>query len=205
VSSHLAIATVTAGVRVLAARAAEKVPGAQVTTMRPSLIAAENLTRGVNIFLYLVKPNPVLANEDLPNRRADGSVANVPHTALDLHYLVSFFGDEDKLEPHILLGAFAAQIRLQPLLTPALIQEAITASPQVAIGASDLAGQRPRVTVSMETLDLDTLSRLWSIFQTPYLLTVALRCNTVLIESEATVDPRPPVRKVDVAPKPEVT
>src|SRR5262249_27882379 len=99
------IAAVTATLRTLIAGAVDVVPGAQVTTVRPNLLGQEKLTRGVNIFLSRVTPDATMRNQQLPTRRQDGSLAAAPQVALDLHYVFTFYGDDTKLEPQLLLGA----------------------------------------------------------------------------------------------------
>ena len=99
-SNDLAIATVTATLREWIRPALEvDVTGAQVSLNRPDQIAAfEN--PGVNVFLYQVTPNAAWRNQDLPTRRgSNGEVLQRPQAALDLHYLLTCFGDETLLEP----------------------------------------------------------------------------------------------------------
>jgi hypothetical protein len=91
-SNFLAIATVTAALRqTLNAVAGIDVPGAEVTTMRPD--EPTNTDARVNIYLYQVTPNAAWRNADLPTRRNDGGLVQRPQVALDLHYLLTFYGD----------------------------------------------------------------------------------------------------------------
>ena len=110
-SNSLAVAMVTAALRrvlggVLVAVPAGGVENTRVTTLRPDMLsAADGDARGINIFLYQVATNAALAGNMLPVRRADGSLLNRPEQALDLHYLLTFSGDENALEPQRMLGA----------------------------------------------------------------------------------------------------
>ena len=80
------------------------VQNAQATTLRPDMLsAADGDARGINIFLYQVTTNAALAGNMLPVRRGDGSLLNRPEQALDLHYLLTFSGDEKALEPQRML------------------------------------------------------------------------------------------------------
>ena len=106
-SNHLAVATVTGTLRTVITDAVAAVPGAAVTMQRPDGAAA-NQGAGINIFLYQVTPNAAYRNADLPTRRSDGELLQRPQAALVLHYLLSFFGDDGKLEPQRLLGAAPA-------------------------------------------------------------------------------------------------
>src|SRR5262249_25604423 len=147
-SNHLAIATVTAAFKTLLAQAARAVPGAQVTSVRPDQVGQDGMVRGVNLFLFLATSNPSLENHDTPTRRADGTAVDVPCTPLDLHYLLTFYGDDSMLEPQILLGSTVAVLRRQTVITPALVSEAITGMSTPDLSASDLADQVPRVRIT---------------------------------------------------------
>jgi hypothetical protein len=118
-SNYLAIATVTATLNELLRPSVEsEVTGAAMTTMRPNDPALDNADPpGVNIFLYQVTPNAAYRNDDLPTRRADGTVVERPQVALDLHYLLTFYGNENDLEPQRLLGGVVRTLHARPLLT----------------------------------------------------------------------------------------
>src|SRR5260370_12855807 len=105
-SNPLAIATVTQTlVQVLSdGLDAAQVTGAHVTALPPDAKAGLP-DAGVNVFLYQVAPNAALRNTDLPTRRADGSLLNRPTAAIDLHYLLTFYGDETRLEQQRLVAA----------------------------------------------------------------------------------------------------
>src|SRR5262249_49957897 len=97
-SNFLAVATVTATLgQVLQAAISSDVPGATVTTIRPEGPGARPAE--VNVYLYQVTPNAAYRNADLPTRGSNGQVVQRPQAALTLHYLISFYGDDSKLEP----------------------------------------------------------------------------------------------------------
>jgi len=197
-SNRFAIANVTAALRLLLGRhLADIVPGAQVSTVRPNLLGTDQLARGVNLFLYMVSPNPGFQNDRVPTRRADGTLQAVPQIALNLHYVFTFFGDETKLESQLLLGATMAALRQQPVLTPALIRDTIRASSSPDLTGSDLAEQRPLVTITPTPLDAELLSRIWSVFyQIPYSISAVFQCGPVLIDSDVVATPSPPVKEI---------
>jgi hypothetical protein len=188
VSNHLAVATVTAALaRVLQAAAAQAVPAADVKTGRPVAPAGVPPTR-VYLYLYEVTPNVACRNGDLPTRNGNGDVVQRPRVALDLHYLVSFSGNEDDLEPQRMLGSVSRALHAQPLITRQLIEDTM-ADPAVSafLANSNLADQIDRVKVTPLTLSLEEMSKLWSVFfQVPHLLSVAYRASVILIESEVT-------------------
>ncbi len=197
-SNYLAVATVTASLRTLVSRAIQAVPGAQVSTIRPDGLGVGSMVRGVNIFLYMVAPNLAFENEDAPLRNHDGVLVQVPRTALDLHYLFTFYGDESRLEPQLLLGTTLAALRQQPIITPALIAEAIRATSTPDLTASDLADQLPHINVRHSPLSFDALTRAWSIFyQVPYSLSASFEASVAFVDSPVKATPAKPTRDKD--------
>ena len=71
-------------------------------------------TTGVNVFLYQVTPNAAWRNADLPTRRANGDLIQRPQAALDLHYLLTFYGDESLLQPQRVLGSVVRTLHCGP-------------------------------------------------------------------------------------------
>jgi hypothetical protein len=199
-SNHLAVATVTAALRRnLQAAIDADVPGAKVSTGRPDGTENGAAEAGVNIFLYQVKPNAAWRNADLPTRRADGSLERRPQVALDLHYLLSFYGDEPKLEPQLLLGSVVRTLHSRPVLTREMIRETLLDPLFGFLAGSNLAEGVESVKFTPNTLSLEDLSKLWSVFfQTPYALSVAYQGTVVLIESEAEPREALPVRERNV-------
>jgi hypothetical protein len=191
-SNYLSIAAVTASLRTLVSRAIQIVPGAQVSTVRPDGLGTGTLLRGVNVFLYMITPNAAFENDDQPLRGQNGVLLAVPRTPIDLHYLFTFYGDDSRLEPQLLLGATLAAFRQQPILTPALIEETIRVTTQPDLTESNLAQEQPRVTVRPETLSSEALARVWSVFfQVPYSLSAGFECSVVFVDSPVVPPPRP--------------
>jgi hypothetical protein len=195
VSNFLAVATVTATLeQIILAVAPNDVPGANVTNGRPDDSPGANQEPRVNIFLYQVRPNAALRNQDLPIRRPDGTLVQRPQVALDLYYILTFYGDETRLEPQRLLGSVVNALHGEPLLTPEQIRDGINAHNFLA--ASNLDRQVESVKFLPLPLNLEELSKLWSVFfQTPYALSIAYQASVVLIESEVTPQPALPVRE----------
>ena len=198
-SNHLAIATVTATLGSLLSRATSVVTGAEVSNLRPGSISPPLPGVGINLYLFEVAQDAAWRNADLPARDSSGRVVQRPTAALDLHYLLSFIGDEGALEPQRLLGAASATLHANPVLSPDLIRRVIEAAVQVNpssyLAKSNLADQVEPVRLTPMNLNLDELSKLWSVFfQTPYLLSVAYQASLVLIEEEIATQPSLPVR-----------
>lgn len=194
-SNFLGIATVTAALsQILSEALVPDVDDAQVTTFRPD--SDGNMpTTGVNIFLYQVTPNAAWQNADLPTRRANGDLVQRPRAALDLHYLLTFYGDEGKLVPQRVLGSVIRSLHAQPILTRDLIRKTIAKNEFDYLINSNLADAIELVKFTPLPLSLEDLSKLWSVyFQTPYSLSVAYQATVVLIESEDSTHAALPVR-----------
>lgn len=185
-SNFLAIATVTATLRrLLHAVVTQDVTGADVKTVRPESLVGDTTFVGVNIYLYQVTPNAAWRNADLPTRRADGSLMQRPQTALDLHYLFSFYGDETRYESQLLLGSVVRTLHSQPILSRPEIQDAVLHTVFPSPTPSNLADSIESVRFSPLSLSLEELSKVWSVFlQTSYTLSIAYQGSLVLIESD---------------------
>jgi hypothetical protein len=198
VSNFLAPATVSAALQLLLTDAVTAaVGGANIWIDRSDV---KRQTAGVNIYLYRTTFDPVWRNEELPARRSDATLRTRPKVALALHYLFTFHGKDDEMVPQRLLGATAAALHSRPVLTRALIDQVVaeaTAHPpnHPFLATSDLADAEEVVRVCPEPLDLEEMSKLWSVFfQTPYQLSASYVASAVLIEEpRGTVIPSPPV------------
>lgn len=185
-SNFLAIATVTETIRQILQAATDPdksgVLGATVTAVRPVTGSAVPAV-GVNLFLYQVTPNGALRNADQPNRRGDGTILESPQIALDLHYLLTFYGKETEYEPQRLMGVVLRCLNSHPLLTRENIQN--TKTSVSILSTSNLDEQIERVRLHMVPMNLEELSKLWSVFfQTPYVTSVAYQASVVLIRGE---------------------
>ena len=197
-SNFLAVATVTATLqRELQSAIGIDVPGATATTVRPDTPGHGVPEVGVNIFLYETAPNAAVRNRDLPTRSGNGQTAvQRPAVALDLHYLLSFYGDDD-LGSQRVLGSVVRHLHSQPLLTRKMIQDAVQAHSFLA--TSNLADAVDFIRFSPLSLSLEELSKLWSVFfQTTYVLSAAYRASLVFIEEELAPFTALPVRERQV-------
>jgi hypothetical protein len=190
-SNALAIATVTTALAQIVRSAAQSVlSGAEVLTERPDSAAVAQPR--IRLFLYQVAPNAALRNNDLPLRSADGKLVKRPAVALDLHYVLAFHGNENELEPQRMLGAVVRDLEARAVLTRQMIADAIASQPFLA--PSNLVEAVEQIKFTPLAFSLEDLSKLWSVFfQTPYVLSVAYQATVVLIESEESAPPAPPV------------
>jgi hypothetical protein len=197
-SNYLAVATVTATLqRELHSVVAADVTGSTATAVRPDAPGHGVPDVGVNIFLYEIAPNAVLRNADLPTRSGNGQAVQRPIAALDLHYLMSFYGKDNDLGAQRVLGSVVRHLHSHPLLTRKMIQD--TVNNTAFLAKSNLADAIDFVRFSPLSLSLEELSKLWSIFfQTPYALSTAYRASVVFIEEELTPMTALPVRERQV-------
>jgi hypothetical protein len=206
-SNFLAIATVSAAIQLqLADAVSAAVGGAEVWVDRSDV---KRQKPGVNIYMYRAANDPARRNDELPARRTDGSLMQKPKAALRLHYLLTFHGKDDLLEPQRLMGATIAALHTRPLITKDLIDDvvasAVDAVPSHAyLALTDLADADEIVRLSPDPLDLEDLSKLWSVFfQSPYQLSATYVAAAVLVEEQAgDVTPAPPVLESGLVVRP---
>ena len=216
-SNHLSVAMATSTLsRILNEAFSAELPGAvrnaRVTTQRPQTLSATDTdASGVNVFLYRVLSNGAWSAAELPARRGDGTLVNRPRQALDLHYLLTFYGDESALEPQRLLGLAVSTLAVQPVLSRETIahaaQQAVKANPTAWEQHSDLTDQPDAVRFSLLPLDLEELTKLWSMFShAPYRLSVVYQATVVLLDGQAMpARPAPKVQRLEITAYPSVT
>ena len=211
-TSALAIASVTAVLRDLLNNGLidHNVPGAvgdvTVTALPPDRIdlTANQFASRLNLYLYKVSHNAGWRNVGLPTRDSNGErVSNQP-LALNLHYLLTAYGNEE-LHSEILLG-YGMQILHE---TPVLTRDAIRTSlqpptlganfsglpPQLrALFTSELAEQVEQIKIWPETMTADELFNTWSAFSTTYRPSALYQASVVLIDSRRPVKSALPVR-----------
>jgi hypothetical protein len=122
---------------------------------------------------------------------------------VELHYLMSCYGDDRTLEPQRILGSAFAFLHAEPQLTRTQIRTAIADPSRPFLAASDLAEQIDLIRFAPINLTLDELSRLWSVFlQTHYVLSATFKASTVLLERAIAPRPPLPVRAVQLVAMP---
>jgi hypothetical protein len=188
-SNALAIATVTEALKNLVSSYLDfsEVTGWNVTTLSPDAPSGI-ASPGVNVFLYQISPNAALRNQDLPTRTLNNKLLRKPQAAIDLHYLLTFYGDYLSLEPQRLLGAATMALHSNPVLSPAQILAA-----QVGfLGDSNLGTQTELIRFTPIAFTLEELSKLWSfLLKVDYVLSTAYVASVVLLEDDS-MQPIPP-------------
>ncbi len=177
-SNSLAIAAVTTTLRNILARGIGELLGSGIVTARPPDTLGENgdSTNQVNVFLYQTLPNAGWRNTDVPGRVRPGETGQFP-LALNLYYLITAYGqDSEDIIGHQLLGQAMRVLHDYAILNPEDIRDALP--------ESDLHNQVERVRITPLPLNLEDLSKLWTMFQTEYRISVAYEVSVILIDSK---------------------
>lgn len=196
-SNALAIAAVTLTLRSLIDRnLPDDLAGASVTAkpLDKAVSSSGGPSSGnqINLFLYQTEINPSWRNLPLPDQVRPGESGHPP-LALNLHYLITAYGeDDDDTRSHRLLGQAMSTLHDHPILSP----EEIELATATELPGSTLHQQIESVRIVPHTLSLDELSRLWTTFQTQYRISAAYQASVVVIESRrAARTPLPVLRR----------
>ncbi|MCA9969663.1 MAG: DUF4255 domain-containing protein [Anaerolineales bacterium] len=216
-SNYLAVAAVTAVLQDLIRDTVVGLgvgsPDVKVEPPKDTRSGSDRDQPAVHIYLYQTTPNPAWRNDDLPLRNGHGDRVQRPRLALDLHYLIIFYGKDSDLVPQKLLGGVAGLLHDQAVFTQAFLQSLLDAAADDAADAtsqllrdSRLAEQVETVTFTPVSLNLEELSKLWSIlFQVPYALSLTYTASVVFIEPDVQPVAAKPVaeRHITVQPNPD--
>jgi len=192
-TNTLAIATVTAGLQYLL-QSSIRLEGLKVTIGAPKPPDPGHPSL-LNIFLYQTTPNLAYRNADLPTRsNSDSQFTQKPQVALNLHYLLSFYGKEENLIPQRLLGQAMQTLHTQPILNKALIDSVTKNIPPGSrlfpfLENSTLAEQTDRVRFTLQSIALEDLTRIWSAFfqSIPYTLSATYQASPILMRDDVVV------------------
>lgn len=184
-SNYLAVATVTAIMqRILQSAVQRDIDEVRVTTLQPRNIGNGTPETGINLFLYHVARNPALHNADATPFRSKGTPIK-RQAAVDLYYMISFYGNDTELIPQRLLGSVVRTFNDCSTVSSEAIQQAIADPTYRFLERSDLAKQVQQLLVVPLELGLDDLSKVWSVFfQAPYMLSLVYKVTVVTIEGD---------------------
>lgn len=186
----------------------------RVTSLPPGQLEAQNesINSQLNFFMFRVSPNLGWKNLGYPSKNGRGEITGNPPLALDLHYLLTAFG-EDELHSEILLGYGMQLLHENPVLGRELIQHSLTPASVddpngrlpaslLQLTTSGLADQIEQIKISPDPINTEELSKLWSAFQTKYRPCTAYKVTVVLIETTKSMVSALPVkeRKVYTVP-----
>ncbi|QHC25856.1 DUF4255 domain-containing protein [Streptomyces sp. GS7] len=201
-SNALAVATVTQALALLIEHNLhpEIDMAVSVETRKPPSDPPTDPT--ITVFLYQVTHNSSMRNNDLVTRASDGTLLKRPAAAIDLHFLISAYGEEQELVGQRLIGSVVRTLHEIPVLPRELIVEA---AERPYLAGSDLAESPQKVRFTPTQMDVDETSKLWGMLNnTPYALSVAYQASLVLLDGHQKPAPARPVRRPEVTVVPEV-
>lgn len=211
-SNYLAVGGVSAVLRSLLTSALTNggptsilgsLPG--ITATSPDLVpVGPDEQARVNIFMYYASYNPALRNMGLPSRNAHGVPIGNPPLALNLHYLVTAYGN-NQFDPEILLGWAMTVLHDTPVVSRETIADALDdllhnpVTPEgTLINGSMLADQIEHIRITPETLSTEEIYRLWTAFQTNYRPTTSYQISVAVIQGTRQYAANPPVQRRSV-------
>ena len=115
-------------------------------------------------------PNVAWRNQDDPTRVKRGE-RGFPPLALNLHYLVTAYGeDNDDYVAQELLGRVMQRLHDRPVLGKDFIRRMLEGN-----ASGNLAEQFEKIRVVPDPLGIEEMSRLWTTFQTQYRVSAAIK------------------------------
>lgn len=197
-SSALAIASVTFLLkdlldnRLIGQGVTASVGEVSVTALPPDRVSVGAEERSqLNLFLYRITPHSAWRSLDVAEGNGHDGARRQPPLALDLHYLLTAYGEHD-FQAEILLGYAMQLLHETPVLTREAIRGALAsggsgtaASPaRAALAASGLAEATAQIKIYPEFLSTEETSKLWSALQARYRPSAAYKASAVLLEAE---------------------
>ncbi|HUF63881.1 MAG TPA: DUF4255 domain-containing protein [Verrucomicrobiales bacterium] len=165
-----------------------------VTALPPDRIEVEgpSAQSQLNLFLYQVTPNQGWRNNGLPSRDSRGQRTANPPLALNLHYLLTAYG-VNEFHSEILLGYGMQLLHENGVLTRDAVRTALAPPTPVgaglpaelsALSTSQLAEQVELIKLTLEQMNTEEISKLWTAFQAKYRPSAAYQASVVLIEND---------------------
>ena len=187
-SSPLSIASVTSVVKSmlengLVMHGATAVVGElAVTALPPDRIATGADERSqLNIYLYRITPNT--AWRAISASDSSGVGARAVPLSLDLHYLLTAYGERD-YHAETLLGSAMELLHETPVLTRETIAPIVaTLAARGNSGMSvftDVIDSIDRITLSPEFLSMEDLTKLWSALQARFRLSATYQASVLM-------------------------
>jgi len=199
-SNALAIAGVTAALKDVVDRHLDGLDLSAIGSVGVTALPLDRIATGdnepnqINLFLYQVSANGGWRNNGLPTRDGSGQRTANPPLALDLHYLLCAFANQE-LNGDALLGLGMQALHETPMLDRARLREVLgpPASPFGAFPAESLADQVEWLKITPQYLGVEELSKLWTAAQAHFRPSMAYQVSVVLIQSDAAVRAALPV------------
>lgn len=153
------------------------IPQLDVTTLPPDKVNLSADKPALNLFLYQTALNGAFRNRDKAQARPGESP--LPPLALNLHYLITAYGNVDDREgdfSHRVYGAAMSVLHDHSVLGSEELVSSMSPNPALR--------QVERVRITPLATTVEEMARLWTIFQTNYRLSTAYEVSVVLIESD---------------------
>lgn len=154
-----------------------------VVTAEPPLDDPDRIR--LNLFLYRAIESSALRSQAMPTHDAAGRPVRRPALALDLHYAVTAYAEDD-FQSELMLGCAIQALNETPVLDRALIQNILSQDGGAnTLLDSRLAEQIEKIRIRHRNLSEDVFTRLWSAFHVPYRLSAFYEVSVVLMEGDA--------------------
>lgn len=178
----------------------------KVSSISPGLVDASqaNEAAQLNLFLYRISPNTGWSNNGYPYANSRGEIISNPPLALNLHYLMSAFS-ENELFAEILLGIGMRLFHEKPVVDRSVIRKSLSqlsgnqpSELEKKLIESELAEQLEQIKIVPEAINAEEVSKLWTAFQTRYRPCTAYLVTTVIIENDVPARKPLPVKEQKV-------
>jgi len=144
----------------------------------------------LNLYMYMTNPNAGWRNRDFPSRNSQGQRVSNPYLALDLHYMLTAFGEEE-FDAEQLLGCGMLLFHELGVLPRNLIDIELT-NP---LSTAGLSKQLEQIKITQDILSTEEVSRLWTIFGAKHRQSAYYKVTVVLLESEKPTKSALPVKQ----------
>lgn len=165
------------------------IPQLDVTTLPPDKVNLSADKPALNLFLYQTALNGAFRNRDSAHARPGESP--LPPLALNLHYLITAYGNVDDREgdfSHRVYGAAMSVLHDHCVLGSEELVSSMSPNPALR--------QVERMRITPLATSVEEMARLWTIFQTNYRLSTAYEVSVALIESDrAAIMPLPVLKR----------
>lgn len=199
-SNALAVPAVTAAITTLVQAAVDGLGINPRPIVAPAPLDGTGDNARVGVHLQRVTRNAGLSVADLPTRSAAGQLRQRPRVALDLHYLLTFRGN-DEWESQALMARSAAALHAEPVVTAARLAQAEADHPEIA--GHDLGHADEPVRVTSDIVSVDELTRIWALYPPgSFAVTLAVMAGPVLVDADGEPGVVLPVRRALVGARP---
>src|SRR5215217_7857367 len=164
-------------------------PGPQVTIAPPDIQVSGATGRRINLYLYQVVENGHLKNQALPGvGHPNGN--DPPPLSLDLHYLVTAYGETETAPDADLQAQMALGDAMLTLHDFAIVDEQLAITRPAAGTVGDpildpvLQGEVEQVKIVLEPVGVEELAKIWTALpQANFRRSVSYQVSVVQLES----------------------